>query len=380
MVRGILTWSLALCLAACGSGETVDATGPASEGDGGGGPVVFVQSDTPGAGTGGAADTDSPSSETPSPGEDATTAETPPDGSNPPADPDAPCVSSCFGKQCGDDGCGGSCGACVAPKTCENNQCEGECGPDGCDCDLPTSYSSYGAHLITMTIPTDPSAYACDANGDGSITEADGDINKVLAVAAGAGFDANAELETAIGEGKLVVLIELEGYAGGNAAGFKLNVLVGERTEHQPDPGCTDLPGGGSKCDWIIDPKTFDPVTCKPHGTLSPATATNNNVTAGPSDVTLPLNLGGIGLAVPLYAARFKGTIAGQFSLTGGRLCGSFPKAQLISALDKACDDPSPPEACAQIDLLGALLTCDPCTLTIGVEGVPVGSMSLSNL
>ena len=49
------------------------------------------------------------------------------------------CLPSCFGKECGDDGCGGLCGTCQEGYTCNNGicecvpQCEGkECGPDGC--------------------------------------------------------------------------------------------------------------------------------------------------------------------------------------------------------------------------------------------------------
>jgi len=33
------------------------------------------------------------------------------------------CTPSCTGKQCGSDGCGGSCGTCSSGYTCVNNQC-----------------------------------------------------------------------------------------------------------------------------------------------------------------------------------------------------------------------------------------------------------------
>jgi len=37
-----------------------------------------------------------------------------------------PCVPACEGMQCGDDGCGGSCGECEAPLTCNHvSQCQG---------------------------------------------------------------------------------------------------------------------------------------------------------------------------------------------------------------------------------------------------------------
>ena len=38
----------------------------------------------------------------------------------------APCVSQCQGRVCGDDGCGGSCGACAAGSTCVNYACVGD--------------------------------------------------------------------------------------------------------------------------------------------------------------------------------------------------------------------------------------------------------------
>ncbi len=63
----------------------------------------------------------------------------------------ATCTPDCAGKQCGDDGCGGSCGTCPAGQTCQAGTCAGSgCGanPDltclgncgwtgtgGCECD-----------------------------------------------------------------------------------------------------------------------------------------------------------------------------------------------------------------------------------------------------
>jgi hypothetical protein len=41
------------------------------------------------------------------------------------------CTPNCTDKVCGDNGCGGSCGSCTDPRTCESGQCtcpEDECG------------------------------------------------------------------------------------------------------------------------------------------------------------------------------------------------------------------------------------------------------------
>ena len=44
------------------------------------------------------------------------------------------CVPSCDGKQCGDDGCGNSCGSCPAGQQCEaTGQCLAACDPKGSD-------------------------------------------------------------------------------------------------------------------------------------------------------------------------------------------------------------------------------------------------------
>ena len=49
------------------------------------------------------------------------------------------CTPDCTDKQCGPDGCGGTCGLCTLPLQCQNGQCSCDpdcqgksCGPDGC--------------------------------------------------------------------------------------------------------------------------------------------------------------------------------------------------------------------------------------------------------
>ena len=44
---------------------------------------------------------------------------------------DCPCIPNCAGKECGDDGCSGSCGTCSGGETCQDGQCTGgSCWPD----------------------------------------------------------------------------------------------------------------------------------------------------------------------------------------------------------------------------------------------------------
>ena len=78
------------------------------------------------------------------------------------------CTASCAGKQCGDDGCGGSCGTCPGGQSCSfgtcacNPQCGGkQCGSDGCggSCGtcLPGWSCSAAGQCETVTASCNPS-------------------------------------------------------------------------------------------------------------------------------------------------------------------------------------------------------------------------------
>ncbi len=58
---------------------------------------------------------------------------------------DGECILDCTGKECGDDGCGGSCGTCIAPETCIKGICVIEkifrFSPLELDVFIPTNYN-----------------------------------------------------------------------------------------------------------------------------------------------------------------------------------------------------------------------------------------------
>jgi hypothetical protein len=66
------------------------------------------------------------------------------------------CTPKCGGKQCGDDGCGGSCGTCPAGKTCADGQCVAQ----GSEC----------------LGPNEPSAADCGGINDVGCCESDGKL------------------------------------------------------------------------------------------------------------------------------------------------------------------------------------------------------------
>lgn len=76
------------------------------------------------------------------------------------------CIELCDGKECGGDGCGGSCGQCpqglscnpIGQCSCESN-CEGKtCGPDGCGAICGTCYADEecGADGLCHQLPPGP--------------------------------------------------------------------------------------------------------------------------------------------------------------------------------------------------------------------------------
>lgn len=67
-----------------------------------------------------------------------------------------PCIPECTGKDCGSDGCGGSCGNCPAGSNCQAEKCiDDPCDPDPCN-----GHGSCNAGVCTCAAPFD--GPACD--------------------------------------------------------------------------------------------------------------------------------------------------------------------------------------------------------------------------
>ena len=96
-------------------------------------------------------------------------------------DEDAACVPACGGKECGDDGCGGSCGTCpgVAPycvdfacavaPACEPDCAGKECGDDGCggDCGECPGVAPYCVDFVCALAPCEPDCGGKSCGDDG---------------------------------------------------------------------------------------------------------------------------------------------------------------------------------------------------------------------
>jgi len=83
--------------------------------------------------------------------------------------PKGSCTPSCSGKQCGGDGCGGSCGTCPSGKTCTAGQCTGSTGndPAGVDRSTCTGVSSATGSVSGVTPKVTQGSVLTDSSSGG---------------------------------------------------------------------------------------------------------------------------------------------------------------------------------------------------------------------
>jgi hypothetical protein len=87
------------------------------------------------------------------------------------------CQPQCDGKECGEDGCGGSCGNCQGDELCESGLCIGcvpdcngkECGPNGCSgvCGQCAGNDVCGPELLCVPCVPDCTGKLCGDDGCG---------------------------------------------------------------------------------------------------------------------------------------------------------------------------------------------------------------------
>lgn len=239
---------------------------------------------------------------------------------------DDPCLPQCTGKQCGSDGCDGTCGTCAPGCTCSaQGQCLG-CGP----CSLPSDWGPTGS-IGLLLIATNPDTAGCpDFSGDGV-----GDN----------GLAVLATLLPEIPADDLGLVFEFEGVSGfDNVPGFDLNVLTGD--------------AAGSAGTWWIDPASYDTQTCQSIIAL-PALIESGILVAGPGNIDLELPMQGVSLAFTISDAQVTGEVEAGVYLYDGILAGVLTKAEAeeaVTAIKVLCAVPNPSEFCQYVDMLDLFL------------------------
>ncbi len=246
------------------------------------------------------------------------------------ADADA-CVPDCTNRDCGSDGCRGSCGSCGAlAGDCSDS---GHCG-DLPHCDWPIRKpTTWGPAAIVsaMQTPADSTVvqttcfdYTGDGKGDSGLK--------------GTAAQVNGPLADAIATGQLAILIELAGVTDfTSTTSFQVNGLMGTSTATAP----------ATSGDFYVQESSYDTGLCIPAIYFTGASIIAGVLYAGPAQfqLTVPIETD-LSIDVPILQAKLKGTIqpgatADGFALEGGVLSGVITKAALDTAYAKAqayCD------------------------------------------
>jgi hypothetical protein len=300
--------------------------------------------------------------------------------------PDPDCVRDCVGRDCGPDGCGGSCGTCVdcdgKPIACSGGKCSvyfcckdctnRECGPDGCGglcgtcdkdplkpvcgaqqqcvpvaCTLPTAWGKIGA-VASMETPgaadEDFIKDSCpDFSGDGI-----GDNGlKVLSTAI------NPEFKKALEGGAIGIIFEFRSVTDfANTTSFELAALSG-------------APDTADATKYLIDSKSYELETpsgeCAPVVSFDAAQITSGVLSAGPGRfvLSIPIVAPGFILDFTLEDTRIKATITDDgVNATDGVIAGLFTKEQadaLYAKLDGQCAV-KPTDICSYLGTVKAFL------------------------
>jgi len=199
--------------------------------------------------------------------------------------PEWPCVSICGIRECGDNGCGGSCGECPDEKA----WCiDGKCSPEPCTAPaLPfspntlrvdsISYGKSGHPGEAFDIDGDPDtcspAEACSDGRDNEALEFAGQITQFL--------EMGEALALAVESGQATVLLE---FPAPTAAGGDIQINAYAGMESQ---GCAEDRPEGWPCPYQVQADGLGLDACLPLWTFA-ATVDDVILEAGGSDVVVP--------------------------------------------------------------------------------------------
>jgi hypothetical protein len=239
--------------------------------------------------------------------------------------------------------------------------------------------------MTSLQIVEESANYNCDSNQDGEINDDDGTFNQFLLGATVSNLlKVNPTLAESIEDGTLLFLGELANYTGEDTEEAALNMYLGSALETQPDPTCGVMDKISDMCDWNIAPTSFDG-DCNPIVAIHDAKVAGGELSGGPQDFTFTFDLSGIALGLKVQQGSVNGTVSGNFTYEGGRLCGSIAKDDVTGAIKSACDSGNVPDSmqllCGFVDTIGALITTckkddkfggkEMCTIVISMDGVP---------
>ncbi|MBM4353795.1 MAG: hypothetical protein FJ109_08360 [Deltaproteobacteria bacterium] len=236
------------------------------------------------------------------------------------------CVPDCQGKQCGPDGCGGSCGSC--PTACP----AGPLGPVGQKI-VKLAVGSGGYPGQSLDIDEDSTtcspAQFCQDGIDNMLSSLTTQLLQFV--------DTSSELSKALEAGDVILVLESPAWNKDSSA-FLLRIWGG--TPNHPKETCDFQT---EECDFAVSP--LPDGTCGPLAELDNARFVDGVLTAGGVSATMKLVLpygNGVFLTVTVHLLHLVAQevpFGDGWALGSGVMAGAIPKNDLMEAVDSLPDD-----------------------------------------
>ena len=257
-----------------------------------------------------------------------------------------PCEPQCEGKQCGPDNCGGLCGEC------STLQCPELTFHPTVQKVVGLAMGEGGHPGEALDIDNDPDTCSPAGNCEGGFNNQ----MSALVTQLSAFVSPDSELDKALEEGEIVVLMELAGLAM-DGSEFPVNMYAAE-----PEAGKDVCDWQTQACDYRVLAESFDPDTCLPMVRFDNASVVGGEkLIAGGAGyfivISIPL-AEGVELSFTAGMARLEGDLAGSgdaLTIDNGLIGGAVRKDDLMQAVDAV-----PPETMEELpvskDMVKSLL------------------------
>ncbi len=193
--------------------------------------------------------------------------------------------------------------------------------------------SALQAVVNKLLLPKSESDHASDVDGDG---KKDNQVGKLMAAfkTLNPGYDAQADFNKFMADGKLLMLFDLEAKSIANDADARLRFYLGADADKDPKNNFS----GSAKLK--IDASGPKDLQIK-------AKIVNRKLTAGPGELKIPVPIGNTPTLVTMKSTTLTATLA-TTGMASGRISGAIPQADvdnklvpaLAGALDKTWKDP----------------------------------------
>jgi len=254
------------------------------------------------------------------------------------------CEPDCADKACGPDGCGEVCGECGADQACVAGECADTCDPYEVYAEYAWSDTVQKVNYMAIgkgghpgeaiDVDDDPDTCAPEADcEDGLNNQLSGLMEQISAL-----VDPDAEIAKALDEGQIILAAELVDMAT-DGTEFVMNMYISDPVA---DKETCDFQA--DKCEYVVKTDSFDQVSCEPIIAFDNVVINDGKLVAGGPDslfsVAIPIEE--IVFMVTANMAQITGDVTGEgdaMKIENGLIGGAVRKDKLMEAVDLIPED-----------------------------------------